>query len=900
MSSPLKLALITLGCASVFAAAPYLVAELAPLQSADAPAARAVSPVRQAPTVVASPVAPKVSAPAPKATPLVVAKAPEAFKAPAAAPKASTSTPAVRVEVAAASTRAPMVVAAAPSTPIAQAPKPPPAPTATPKPEIVFQPEVAKAQQAMNKLGLYAESADGKLGTRTQVAIKDFQKKNGLPESGQADKATLAKLESSVALAAAAEATRQAEAKRAKDAEIAAAAATAAPTTTITPTVAEVSLAPIQPVLAKADLKLPPVPRITKVPEVRRIQQALVAAKCYSGVADGKWGHLTIVGLKSFQERSGLKMTGKMDKTTWAKLYAAQQESAAGATAPATPNAVVASAPVAPPSEPKASIVTAKPEPAKAPAPVPAQASATAPVKLVSGSVGTQSGSVAPGIIAEARTALKNPAPAKTEAAPVVQKPTVEAAHATTAAAVSGPQPGEVLAISGPAAEGTTPKPNVVVSVGNSDANPGERPAIETPIAISPEARDISASAGTQAAGQTRNEALERDMAAARERDAARAGSLKAGGETVKVIGAADKVSDRLESPVETRSVSTSRAATTKANPKAEAQAKVQEVEEAYKAVKARWAEQVRRGTLADTMSKIDSGFQAMKEDFKKGNYDPILKLGDGFKLRITMLSDEAAAAYVEDQMSNKTVRARISDEQAQEIEKLKKDKKFVEAADIVAACAKKSPPKTSEATATKSRRTKTKSSGDKEATDDKGKSADAEKKDETADKKQDEQSADSEKKPVETRRKKSVAKSTEKKDETADKKLDTSEKDQSGDSEKKPAETRRKKSVAKNTEKKDETADKKQDTSEKEQSGDSEKKPAETSKKKSVTKSSESDEKPATKTTSKSRATSRKKGTSGTTAKKATDKDTSSGDEKPAAPKKTSTKSAPKESTDE
>jgi len=48
-------------------------------------------------------------------------------------------------------------------------------------------------QKALNKEG-YGLKEDGLMGKHTRAAIKAFQKKNGLPETGKPDEATLVKL----------------------------------------------------------------------------------------------------------------------------------------------------------------------------------------------------------------------------------------------------------------------------------------------------------------------------------------------------------------------------------------------------------------------------------------------------------------------------------------------------------------------------------------------------------------------------------------------------------------------------------------------------------------------------------------------------------------------------------
>jgi peptidoglycan hydrolase-like protein with peptidoglycan-binding domain len=54
--------------------------------------------------------------------------------------------------------------------------------------------EIKQVQQALDQKGFRAGSADGKLGPETEQAIKQFQQKQGLQQSGQLDEQTLSAL----------------------------------------------------------------------------------------------------------------------------------------------------------------------------------------------------------------------------------------------------------------------------------------------------------------------------------------------------------------------------------------------------------------------------------------------------------------------------------------------------------------------------------------------------------------------------------------------------------------------------------------------------------------------------------------------------------------------------------
>ena len=65
-----------------------------------------------------------------------------------------------------------------------------------------YQPAVVPLQQRLRTLGYYTGSADGYYGSRTQQAVRNFQKRNGLPVTGTADPATQARLYSASAVPA--------------------------------------------------------------------------------------------------------------------------------------------------------------------------------------------------------------------------------------------------------------------------------------------------------------------------------------------------------------------------------------------------------------------------------------------------------------------------------------------------------------------------------------------------------------------------------------------------------------------------------------------------------------------------------------------------------------------------
>ena len=63
---------------------------------------------------------------------------------------------------------------------------------ASPTPNIAL---VSRAQSLLNKLGYDAGAPDGLMGAKTRDAIKSFEHKNGLQETGQVTIPLVAKLE---------------------------------------------------------------------------------------------------------------------------------------------------------------------------------------------------------------------------------------------------------------------------------------------------------------------------------------------------------------------------------------------------------------------------------------------------------------------------------------------------------------------------------------------------------------------------------------------------------------------------------------------------------------------------------------------------------------------------------
>ncbi|PKO16732.1 hypothetical protein CVU37_10270 [candidate division BRC1 bacterium HGW-BRC1-1] len=117
---------------------------------------------------------------------------------------------------------------------------------------------------------------------------------------------------------------------------------------------------------------------------------------------------------------------------------------------------------------------------------------------------------------------------------------------------------------------------------------------------------------------------------------------------------------------------------------KKKAEALTAQVESSYKILTSRFGEQARREPLSETMIRVDAGYEAMKTDMKKGNYEPIVQRCEGFKEAIDKLTENAAQLYVADQLADKIVLAKLDKSELKEIDGLKSDGEFVKAADKI------------------------------------------------------------------------------------------------------------------------------------------------------------------------------------------------------------------------
>ena len=143
---------------------------------------------------------------------------------------------------------------------------------------------VKKVQRKLKNLGYYDGSIDGDYGSGTKAAVKRFQKKNGLNETGKVNKSTLEKLNSSKAKKA-----DESDKKESSD-------GTCAPG--------------------------------DSGEKVRKVQRRLKKLGYYKSGIDGDFGNKTKEAVKKFQKKNGLSVTGKVNKNTLTKLNSSNAKKA--------------------------------------------------------------------------------------------------------------------------------------------------------------------------------------------------------------------------------------------------------------------------------------------------------------------------------------------------------------------------------------------------------------------------------------------------------------------------------------------------------------------------------------------------------------------------------------------
>lgn len=404
--------------------------------------------------------------------------------------------------------------------------------------------------------------------------------------------------------------------------------------------------------------------------DIAQAQELLEKAGYSPGKVDGLFGQKTRSAIEQFQKTSGMVVTGTVDDQVLKRLAQAVRE--------AKPDTLVAQT-----------------------APTPERAATPQAVAMLPKPAETTAGETPQ---PETAAAVSEPLPEpRREAQPtMVASLPAQSLPAPQNLEVSTPAPS-------PSAE-LVLNPEVVVRV--ESAMVSTSPTLETPVTVSKEILDgLSKEAAVAAApdGATsdavagadtakteagRQERLDREMKAAQAKVAATDFGARpevstlaplAPGSINKLIETANRTGNDDTEPKKDNNVLVAKQ-TSAPKPaltgKTEAEAKVARVEKVYQQLRTSFPEQLKKGELAETMAKVQAGYTAMKEDMEKGNYTPIVEKGDGFKLAIDNLLSDAAKAYVEGNLKDKAVRAKLKKSDLAGIEKLQADKKYVAAAE--------------------------------------------------------------------------------------------------------------------------------------------------------------------------------------------------------------------------
>jgi peptidoglycan hydrolase-like protein with peptidoglycan-binding domain len=162
--------------------------------------------------------------------------------------------------------------------------------------------QITQVQTKLKAASLYSGEATGKLDKDTRASIKTWQGSNGLRQTGTLNRATLEKMSIELTdkqkeIPVSDNSFASAETEKKPKKEKAAKAATAGETTTKKRTIF----------------------RATK-DQINAAQSKLKAENHYTGEQTGKLDDATRAGLKKFQEASGLKVTGTLNKVTLEKM----------------------------------------------------------------------------------------------------------------------------------------------------------------------------------------------------------------------------------------------------------------------------------------------------------------------------------------------------------------------------------------------------------------------------------------------------------------------------------------------------------------------------------------------------------------------------------------------------
>lgn len=152
-------------------------------------------------------------------------------------------------------------------------------------------------QNALNKLGYGAGTADGKFGSGTQRAVTSFQKANGLTADGKAGRLTLKQIEALLnGSASSGSSTGSTSGSTSSGNTSSGSTSTSVPTRTLR--------------------------KGYTGDDVKSVQTRLKTLGYYTGSIDGKYGSGTMAAVKAFQAANGLTADGLAGTATYAKLYA--------------------------------------------------------------------------------------------------------------------------------------------------------------------------------------------------------------------------------------------------------------------------------------------------------------------------------------------------------------------------------------------------------------------------------------------------------------------------------------------------------------------------------------------------------------------------------------------------
>ena len=177
---------------------------------------------------------------------------------------------------------------------------------------------VRSVQKRLKELGYYKGSADGDFGPKTEEAVKEFQKANGLSADGKVGEKTLAKLQSNSAVSY-------------KEAH-----ATATPKKTATPTPKSNTKVTAKPT-ATPNLEKDYYLNVgTKGKKVETLQRRLIELGWLSGKVTGVYDEMTAAAVSAFQKKTkGLWIDGIAGPDTLRALYSSN---AARGTIPVSQN----------------------------------------------------------------------------------------------------------------------------------------------------------------------------------------------------------------------------------------------------------------------------------------------------------------------------------------------------------------------------------------------------------------------------------------------------------------------------------------------------------------------------------------------------------------------------------